>query len=378
MNLQSSILLNEFKIHNSQNEYIVEIVKAAEYYEMNESAVEALKLIDQGKNLKEVERILLEQFPSDEIDVLDFVEQLVELGFISGDESREISVSNNSLFNKISPTLAQSLFNSFSYKLYLLLFLVNIALLTTHLELLPHYSDFFVSNSLAVSMMTYLFLSLIMIFIHEMGHVMAVRSHDLPTNLSISHRLFLVVIETDMTHAWRLSRRERNHLYLSGICFDTVLFFGATLTQLFVAQPWVQAVASLIMLDLFIKFIYQCCVYMKTDFYYVLENTSGCYNLMERSKEWLLRRSEDIRSKREQFILGIYGVIYIIGIGFSISLFVFYVIPQLRYMVQTSLNYLSYPVGSMYFWDGFVVLAQIALGVGLLLFTWSRTLKNRS
>ncbi|WP_377891187.1 PqqD family protein [Alkalihalobacillus sp. R86527] len=378
MDYEASLQLNEFQIHSNQKEYIVENVKSAEYYEMNESAVEAIMLIDQGKTLKDIERILLDKFPQDEIDVLDFVQQLVELGFISSDKDHGISTSNpSSPLNKISPKLAQFLFNPISNKFYLLLFLINLTLLITHPELLPHYSDFFVSDSLAVSMMTYLFLSFILIFIHEMGHVLAVRSHDFPTNLSISHRLFLVVIETDMTHAWRLNKRDRHLLYLSGICFDTILFFGAIIFKLFVHGPWLQAIASLILLDLFVKFIYQCCVYMKTDFYYVLENATGCYNLMERSKEWLFQKNKDGPSKREQYILGFYGFVYIVGVGLSISLFVFYMIPQFRYMVMTNVEHLSYPVQTMYFWDGFVFLAQVALGVGLLLFSWSRTLRNK-
>ena len=44
---------------------------------------------------------------------------------------------------------------------------------------------------------------------------------------------------------------------------------------------------SIIVLDIFIKFIYQCCFYMKTDVYYVVENVTGCYNLMESGKIYL-------------------------------------------------------------------------------------------
>ncbi|WP_270182589.1 PqqD family protein [Alkalihalobacillus sp. CinArs1] len=378
MNSESSIKLTDYQIHKNQNEYIVENVRSAEYYEMNESAVEAIKLLDEGKDLDEIERILLNKFPQDDIDVRGFTEQLVELGFILGDNnSKRIPVPKPSVVDRISPKIARFFFNTISYTIYLLLFLVNITLLVMHPEFIPHYSDLFISDSLAVSMLTYLLLSLVLIFFHEMGHVLAVRSHNLSTNLSIGHRLFLIVIETDMTHAWRLKKKERNQLYLSGICFDNVLFLCAILTQMFFQNSMLQAISSLVLLDIFIKFVYQCCVYMKTDFYYVIENSTGYYNLMERSREWVLGKNIDVTTSREKITLWLYGVIYIIGVGLSILLFIFYMIPQLYYMLRTSLEHLSHPIQTMYFWDGFVILLQLVIGVGLLLFTWSRSLLNK-
>src|SRR5579875_1894559 len=107
--------------------------------------------------------------------------------------------------------------------------------------------------------------------------------------MGVGHRLFLVVFETDLSAAWKLPSKKRNVLYLAGLCFDTSLLFLALAGQLVFPDnsPVFTGILRMVVLDTFIRMVYQCCVYMKTDLYYVLENSTGCYNLMENAQQYI-------------------------------------------------------------------------------------------
>ena len=112
----------------------------------------------------------------------------------------------------------------------------------------------------------------------------------------MSTRLFFIVFETDMTHAWRLDSKERNTLFLSGLYIDNLLLLIALLTQLLLPPgSFIIDLCEFIALDIIIRILYQFGVYMKTDLYFVLETITGVYNLMERGRCWLMGIRKSIR-----------------------------------------------------------------------------------
>lgn len=54
------------------------------------------------------------------------------------------------------------------------------------------------------NILLYMGLSFIMVLFHEFGHVLAMRAEGLSSKIEIGHRLFLVVLETDMSIVWSL------------------------------------------------------------------------------------------------------------------------------------------------------------------------------
>lgn len=61
---------------------------------------------------------------------------------------------------------------------------------------------------MVLNILIYLSISLVLIFIHEFGHILAIRAHDLPAKLSIGNRLLFIVFETDLTQAWKLDQKR--------------------------------------------------------------------------------------------------------------------------------------------------------------------------
>jgi putative peptide zinc metalloprotease protein len=259
---------------------------------------------------------------------------------------------------------------------YFLVFISNLGLMIYYPELFPHYRDVFVFDQMTFNMLLWMGVSLMIVLHHELGHLLAVRAYDFPAKLGISNRLFLVVFETEMSDVWKLKRNERHVPYLAGLCFDMMPLFTALIVQvLFPYAPTiVHAVSALVVLDIVIKVVYQCCFYMKTDLYYVIENITGCYNLMENSKFYLKRYFPFIRVERdtasfkgEERVIRLYAIFYMVGIGLSLALFTFYMIPQTIYMYTKTLPHLTSSFGSYLFWDAVIILGQSFLMIGLLI-----------
>ncbi|MGA9227669.1 MAG: hypothetical protein WB217_15095, partial [Mesobacillus sp.] len=220
----------------------------------------------------------------------------------------------------------------------------------------------------------------LLVMLHEFGHVLAVRSEGLPARIELGHRLFFVVLETDMSQVWKLPAEKRNKLYLAGMYFDMVVLFIAITAQFFTSEESIlTGLLNLVVLDTFIRLVYQAAVFMKTDLYYVFENWTGCYNLMENGRnflgKWLplLKVSHtETFAGEEKFVRG-YAIFYLAGILLTVAITVYYYIPQFIFAInQIMLPGLTEPFNSLRFWDSAVFLLQIVLMLSLLLYSWSK------
>ncbi|MEH7383429.1 hypothetical protein V7138_23420 [Bacillus sp. JJ1533] len=386
MNLtkESLLKLHDIEIRKDSKHYIVEDLATQEFYEMPKVCVDALNLIKQGLNLGEIEERLIKTFPDEEINLLDFGDQLIELNLIQSVNGEEIERSHdkNKLgFEWISPKFGKIFFNKYTSYLYGLIFLANIGIFCLQPSLFPHYTDLFVFDIMSLNVLVIGIISLILVLIHESGHIIAIRSFGLPTRLDIGHRLYLIVFETDLSLAWKLSPEKRNILYLAGVCFDTVILFFALILQMFlpIQSSFLTGLLGLVVFDVIVRIIYQACIYMKTDFYFLFENMTGTYNLMENGiffLKGLFSRSK-VKNKElfhgEERIVTVYSFFYVIGVGITIGLFFIYYLPQLIYMATKMLPGYLEPITDPIFWDAILFTAQILVIVGFLTFSFYKS-----
>jgi hypothetical protein len=223
-------------------------------------------------------------------------------------------------------------------------------------------------------------LGVFLVLIHELGHVLAMRAHNLPTKLEVGHRLFLVVLETDMASVWKLPSKNRNVLYLAGLCFDTVILTFALISQLIFADGprLFLGIMAIVVLDTFIRMVYQCCVYMKTDLYYVFENVSSCYNLMENAQQlvrnWLpfqkKVQTNQVVFESEKKTVFLYSIFYFIGVFLTITLYAIFYIPQLFYSLKNVLPGFEKAPTTLAFWDATIFMLQIMIVLLLLMYSW--------
>nr|WP_263323228.1 hypothetical protein [Neobacillus sp. Marseille-Q6967] len=383
---QSCISMVPIQIRKDRKNYIIEDELSGEFYEMPEVCIDAIHFINQGKQLGDIEKTLKQKYPAEEVDLLDFTQQLLELGLVQ--EIDGIKIERNQRENSklgsywISSNVGKFFFNKFSFALYSILFVINLILFIINPDLLPHHEDIFVFDVMALNVLLWMTFTFTLVLIHELGHVLAMRAHNLPTKVEIGHRLFIVVLETDMSSVWKLSPKERNGLFLSGLCFDTVILFIALGLHIIFPEAPKLAVGlmNLAVFDIFLRMLYQCCFYLKTDLYYVFENITGCYNVMEVAKQLIVKRLPFIQSdSREETIFNeekktvfLYSIFYFLGIVITIALFFVFYIPEIIDAANQLLPGFRQSPTSLAFWDAVLFSLQIGIFILLLLYSWRK------
>ncbi|PLR96062.1 hypothetical protein [Bacillus sp. T33-2] len=392
MNLlySTNITLHTLEIRKDKKHFIVEDVHSGEFYEMPEVCIDAINMINDGNQLDLIESSLKAKYPDEDVDLIDFARQLLQLGLVKELDGEMINREPNESLQRgyswISPKLGRFFINSLSVKIYQALILASIIIFIIKPDLFPHFQDIFIFDLMTENILVWLLITFLLVVIHEFGHVLSIRSHDMPTKIEVGHRLFLVVLETDMSKVWKLPPGQRNLLYLAGIYFDNAIMFAALLAQLFVPEKSIVAgVLGIIVMDTVLRLVYQCCVFMKTDFYYVLENMTGCYNLLESGQQFLrkwLPFLPDHKSTEafigEEKAVRIYAFFYLAGIIVAAGAWFFYYIPQLTYAAAEIAPGLSQSPESVRFWDAVVCIAQFIVVFGLLLYSWSKKYRPKN
>lgn len=383
------ISLHPLKIRKDQKNYVVEDEVTGDFYEMPEVCITAMELINQKKRLDEIEDILSAQFPDEDVDVIAFVNQLFEIDLVSELDGEKVPRSSvlesNTGFSWIPPGFGRLFFNPFSSKVFIGLLSISITLILLKPDLYPNYTDLFIFDMFLSNIVAWMVITFLLVLLHEIGHVLAARSEGLPAKIELGNRLFLIVLETNLTQVWELPAERRNRIYLAGMYVDMVVLFFALAGQFFIETSLINSLLKLIVLNAFIRLVFQSAVFMKTDLYYVMENITGCYNLMENGQnflaKWLpfLRVSQTETFAGEEKIVRRYAGFYLAGVVITIAITAYYYIPQLIFAVnQIMLPGFSEPIGSMRFWDSVVFLLQIVLVMGLLLYSWTKKYRYSS
>lgn len=391
---QSRLTPVELIIRPDRQGYIVEDAAARDYYEMPELCVQALRRMREGWTVAAIEEELKARFPGEEVDVAGFAEQLLDMRLVAeldgmplrggkGPEAEQAAPpeKKSAGFRWIPQSFARLLFHPALRFVYALAIMANVALLAAKPDLFPRYQDVFLFDSMVLNSVCWLGVSFLLLLLHELGHIAAVRSFGLPARLTIGHRFLFVVFETEMEGIWRLAPKQRNTAFLAGMGVDQLLLLGCLLAQAaFPGEPgFLARLAAFAALDLVVKLAFQCCFYMKTDLYFVVENATGCYNLMERSRGWLLERlsgsgrtAGGAKRTEEPRAVRWYAAFYAAGFALNLALVAVYFAPQLVVSVKTVVPWLANPGETARFWDAVVFLAELVGFAALLVYAWNR------
>ncbi|MEH7494488.1 hypothetical protein [Neobacillus niacini] len=386
LTLNSTLSVVPIEIRKDNKRYIIEDQTSGEFFEMSEVCIDAITMICKGEQLGAIEPALKKNYPDEDVDLLDFAEQLLELNLIDKIDGIKIEIQYKEKeklgFIWIPQRMGKFFFNNFTYPLFAVVFIINIILFLLHPSLFPRHDDIFVFDIMVINVIFWMVFTFLFVLIHEFGHVLAMRAYNLPTKLEIGHRMFFVVLLTDMSSVWKLTPKDRNVLFLAGLCFDSVLLFISLIVQLmFPNGHWfIIGLMNLAVFDTVLRMIYQCCFYMKTDLYFVLENITGCYNLMEMAQKTISKRFSFFNSKsskelvfsEERNIVFLFSIFYCIGVIITILLYIIYFIPEIIYAGKQLLPGFVQPPTSLLFWDAVVFSLQVSIFLVLLLYSWRK------
>ena len=385
------LTLSPYEVTKDKKNYIVQNKLTNEYIEMPELAVKALNLLDNGDTIEAVENKLKTDLIKEKTSIVEFAEDLLKLNFIKKIDEKEIEITLTAekapeRFLWISPLIGKLFFNKVTSKLFLIILFLDVLLLIKFPFLIPSYKDLFVFDLTMLNLLVFAIISLIFALVHEAGHILAIRSENLPANLEIGNRLFFIVLETDLSAGWHLPSKKRNSLYMGGVYFDFIVLFICLLLQLSLLSSGNELILDIVRvigLSTMMRLLFQCCFYMKTDFYYVFENITGAYNLMENSKYYFYRKLPFLNKQYrnevyegEEQIVRWYTLFYLSGTGVTLLLFIKYYIPQLYFATRRMFNYLKFPATTPEFWDGTLFLFQILLFISMFLYFLKRKVTN--
>lgn len=188
------------------------------------------------------------------------------------------------------------------------------------------------------------------IFVHELAHLIAARAVGINSRMGISNRLWYIVAETDLTGLWAIPKRQRYLPLFAGTIVDLVL--GALMVLLLYChtQGWlvlpvleIRLVRAMVFTTL-MRMLWQCFLFIRTDFYYAISNFFNCRNLLK-DTEVLLRNQlarvipliqridqSDIPDSERHVIRG-YAVVWLAGRAASFILLFAVTIPlAVRYI----------------------------------------------
>jgi len=311
-----------------------------------------------------------------EVDALDFSRTLLRVGFVTKVDGQQVqgadSIVEVAELNAAARRLGLLLFSAPMLALSGLVLALVVATLVVRPTLRPSVEDLFVHPEPVVSFAVLFAISIGTGMIHELCHWWATRSLGVPAHIRLSRRLYLPVMETDISGLWSLPAHRRYGPFLAGMMFDVVtlaiavglrLAWSAELLDL--PPELVRILGAFVTLKAF-EVMFQFLVFLRTDLYAVMITALGLRNL-DRVTRLRLKAMLHLAKPAERTELAEahprdiaasrwYSLCYLTGLLWAVWFFKEWFYPStfviLTWMASTLRNA---PLGSGYWWQAVVV-----------------------
>jgi putative peptide zinc metalloprotease protein len=305
------------------------------------SAVDLLDLLAAGKTVGEAQAAYFAQH-GEQPDMQDFLSSLEEAGFLApmgadgkpppavADEPAAQPAPLRYHFEGFPRSVAKVLTSWGAIALYGSVALAALLALLTEPSLLPRWKALLFTRNMTQMGLALLAYSFVMLFLHEMAHLVAARAAGIPSRIGLGHRLWVLVAETDVSRLWTLPRSQRYMTLIAGplvdlVCASIYLCVGyAALRGWLSLSPLATQTFQALALMHLLNLLWQCNFYLRTDFYYVFSTLFGCKNLMGDTESFLrgkaatwfgLGKRADLSHipQRELRVVRGYSVFWILG-----------------------------------------------------------------
>lgn len=366
--------------------YTVWIEESSNFIELSEDSYTALKLLQQGKALREVSSSLKEKY-AESYDIKEFVSELMRLGFVSSIDGIPVPLAppKGKTFPFIKTRHVSWIYSKPLLFFYIALIIFAVTILFSNRTYIPKYSDYFFHDSYLVVLVVSILTGLVLVFTHEFAHLIAGKAVGVQGYFSLGMRLYFPVAETNLTQLWSVPRRKRYIPFLAGMLNDgliivvvIILLWLSDLGLIFRAES-MYAFAKFLIFILSYRILWQFLFFIRTDVYYVISTLLGCRNLSGDSWSLILNtllspfgrvRTLEIPPK-ELRIVKLYAPFMLVGTVLSTSFFVLFGLPILIQILLKSLQMLalSFEANLPTFIEGFLLTCLVLLQIiGFLYF----------
>ncbi|HEY5030344.1 MAG TPA: hypothetical protein VIK39_18200 [Candidatus Angelobacter sp.] len=354
------VIVEPFTSQPEGNEVIIGQIETGVFLAVPVEAVELLEHLACGQTVGEVADRYQQKY-GEVPDLDDFLSLMESKGLV---KPKAIGENKSDTANAPSPKLPDRRyhFSNFPQSLAEKLFVWPVLLgsfaliagatatLIMNPSLAPRSRDLYFPDHRTLSATLLALASYFTIFLHELAHLVAARSLGINSKIGISHRLWYLVAETDLTGLWTVPRRRRYLPLLAGVLLDLVsasllVFLLLADTRHLLGLPtMVLRLVRALVLTYVLRVAWQFFFYIRTDFYYVLANFFNCRNLLG-DTEVLLRnqlarffpsmrhRDQSLIPAPERRVIRAYAVIWVGGRVLSIFLLFAVTVPvAIRYI----------------------------------------------
>ncbi|RZB14817.1 PqqD family protein [Streptomyces sp. F001] len=270
------VRLHELDSRPDGEEWIVGRMATGRFVALPGIGKRALDLLGQGLTTDEVtERLRAET--GDDIDVREFVEALVDLGFVAEVDGREVAspaVPRPSLA-RIRPRHVRW---TLSPAVPVLLGVLFATTLLARPDVSLNYRTLLWSSHGSAVIAFGAAAGWSLLLLHECAHLLTARATGVPGRIRLGTRLQFLVMQTDISGIELAPRRHRLTAYLAGIATNLAVAALAALAAGAVDGTAQRVLAALTLLAL-LPLPFQLMVFMRTDLYFVLQDLTRCRDL---------------------------------------------------------------------------------------------------
>lgn len=276
---------------------VIGLPGTSSFLAVSRDIVAILDWLDDGKSLAEA-RELYERSFGDAEDLPGAVEILAAKGFLLPDSLERPSGSGeerdtSGAASRSPLTLVSKFYGPMGLSLQVAFLALAGALLWLDSGLIPGIRVLFFERHVTLTSLAVIVLSLSTLALHELAHIAAAWRKGVRSRLGVSHRLWMPVVETDLSGLWSLPRRERFIPILAGPLADGVFCSLMILLLFGERRGWIRfgdlgesLLQAILVISVF-RILWQCLLFVRTDFYYALAHLMGCKNLMTDTEEYL-------------------------------------------------------------------------------------------
>lgn len=349
------------KLNNDS--YIIGNINTNIFLEAPKEIKYVLEFIDGKNTLGEVEKKLEYKYNLN-IDIINFIQELHEQNLVYSIDGQIIGNDNEVIYTPIVKKIANIFFNSKMHLFYLILIFFNIFLIFSNNNNLPNYhSSEIIPSKPGLSLLLFFIISWCITCLHETGHFLAAVNQKIPVKIKLSLRLFFLVVESDINGVWAIKKNNRYICYLAGIYIENLILCIVLITKKFLYFNFMYIqISNAIILIIFINFIWQFMIFLRTDFYLIILNfceTSSIHDVSIKAlKEKILLKKSEYSLNNKNIL---YIFIYILGFFFSIIYYIFNILIYITLLHSGFLN-LNNP-NKMIALDNFILLLMFLLNL---------------
>ncbi len=290
---ESLVAIRPFSRQPDGEEVVIGSLETGTFLAVPPEAVELLDELASGKTVGEVADLHREA-NGETPNLAEFLDFLETKGLVGpyGSATSASEVPKNPLrepkyhFSGFPQSLARLLFSRPVLACDGLLIAFAIFLISRFHSLLPVPTDMVFADHRALSLTILAVAGYAGVFLHELSHLVAARATGVNSRMGISHRLWFLVAETDMTGLWSVARRQRYMPMLAGMLFDAV-FTSLLVCALFAQSEHVFSLSGFaihllraIAFTNLMRIVWEFFLFTRTDVYFVAATFLNCKNLL--------------------------------------------------------------------------------------------------